>query len=92
MLPRSNDAALEEETMPSGKDLIRTAQETMSATPIQKVRSALQANENLVVLDVREKEEWDAGHIDGAVHVSRGRIEGRIEELVPDKSTAIICH
>ena len=78
--------------MPSGKDLIRTAQETMPTTPVQEVNRALQADDKLIVLDVRENEEWDAGHIEGAIHVSRGRIEGRIEDVVPDKTTAIVCH
>lgn len=78
--------------MSSGKDLIRTAQETMPSTPIQEVDRALQANDKIIVLDVREKEEWDAGHIERAIHISRGRMEGRIEDVVPDKSAAIVCH
>ena len=45
-----------------------------------------------VVVDVRDKDEWDAGHIPGATHVSRGTIEFDIEEEVPDRNALIICH
>jgi rhodanese-related sulfurtransferase len=45
-----------------------------------------------VVVDVREKDEWDEGHIPGAIHLSRGTIELDIEENVPDPNAMIICH
>ena len=49
-------------------------------------------NGDAVVLDVRDKEEWDEGHIPGANHVSRGTMELEIEEKVPDQNAMIICH
>ena len=45
-----------------------------------------------VVVDVRDKDEWDEGHIPGATHMSRGTIELDIEEKVPDPNAMIICH
>lgn len=45
-----------------------------------------------VIVDVREKDEWDEGHIPGAIHMSRGTIELDIEEKVPDTNALIICH
>src|SRR5260370_21336244 len=45
-----------------------------------------------VVVDVRDKDEWDEGHIPGASHMSRGTIELDIEEKVPDPNAMIICH
>src|SRR5712691_6971617 len=45
-----------------------------------------------VVVDVRNKDEWDEGHIPGATHMSRGTIELDIEEKVPDPNAMIICH
>lgn len=45
-----------------------------------------------LVLDVRDKEEFDQGHLDGAVNISRGTLEMRIGEAVPDKNTEIVCH
>ncbi|HVD95920.1 MAG TPA: rhodanese-like domain-containing protein [Candidatus Limnocylindria bacterium] len=45
-----------------------------------------------VIVDVREKDEWDEGHIPGATHMSRGTIELDIEEKVPDTNAMIITH
>jgi len=45
-----------------------------------------------IIADVREKDEWDEGHIPGAMHLSRGAIELDIEEKVPDTNAMIICH
>jgi rhodanese-related sulfurtransferase len=44
------------------------------------------------IVDVREKSEWDEGHIPGAVHVPRGYLELRIENSVPDKSQPVILY
>jgi rhodanese-related sulfurtransferase len=45
-----------------------------------------------VLIDVREQNDWDAGHIEGAVHVPLGELEARIAEVVPDKKTLVIMH
>jgi rhodanese-related sulfurtransferase len=45
-----------------------------------------------VIVDVREKDEWDEEHIPGAIHMSRGTIELDIEEQVPDTNAMIITH
>ena len=45
-----------------------------------------------VIVDVREKDEWDEEHIPDAVHLSRGTIELDIEEKIPDLSQTIITH
>lgn len=42
------------------------------------------------LIDVREQEEWDAGHVDEAVHIPRGLLEFKIEDIVPDKDALII--
>jgi rhodanese-related sulfurtransferase len=45
-----------------------------------------------VWVDVRELEEWQEGHIPGAVHVPRGYLESRIENAAPDKSTPVVLY
>jgi len=45
-----------------------------------------------VIVDVRDKDEWDEEHIPGATHMSRGTIELDIEEKVPEPNAMIICH
>ena len=43
-------------------------------------------------VDVREPDEWEEGHIPGAIHVTRGRLESRIEGLVPDKRRPLVVY
>jgi sulfur-carrier protein adenylyltransferase/sulfurtransferase len=47
---------------------------------------------DVVLVDVRESEEWDAGHIPGAVHVPRGYLESRIDGVVPDRSQRVVLY
>jgi len=49
-------------------------------------------NGNAVIVDVREKDEFDEAPIPDAVHMSRGTIELDIKGKFPGLNTAIICH
>ena len=43
------------------------------------------------LLDVREDEEWDAGHVSGAVHIPLGELGARYTELDRDRPLYVIC-
>jgi phage shock protein E len=64
-------------------------------TRIREV-SAKQASEEqakgAVLIDVRENDEFAAGHAKNAIHLSKGVIELHIEDAVPNTSTPIICY
>lgn len=47
--------------------------------------------EDVFVLDVREPEEWDAGHIDAAVHIPMGQLNARVVELPRDQRIVCVC-
>lgn len=51
---------------------------------------AIAADTAVPVVDVREQDEWDAGHVPHAIHIPMGEIVERIAE-VPD-GVAVICH
>ena len=44
-----------------------------------------------LLLDVREPDEWEAGHAPGAVHVPMREIPGRVDELPTDRRIVAIC-
>ena len=58
----------------------------------QQVRELLRNDGKHVVLDVREKEEYREGRLEGAVSVPRGFLEMKMDAEVPDKSTPIIAY
>ena len=43
------------------------------------------------ILDVREDYEWEAGHIDGALHIPLDALPERLDDLDPDQDLAVIC-
>jgi molybdopterin/thiamine biosynthesis adenylyltransferase/rhodanese-related sulfurtransferase len=52
----------------------------------------LQGPGSPLFVDVREPDEWEEGHIPGAIYTGRGRLEQRIEGLVPDKSRPLVVY
>jgi len=44
------------------------------------------------IIDVREQDEWEAGHLPGAQFVTRGHLESRIDGVVPDRETRVILY
>ncbi len=78
-------------TRASGADLISRAKE--SVEEVQPPAAAEEAKaESAVLVDVREEQEFEERHIEGAVHVPRGHLESRIEQFVPDRSRRLILY
>src|SRR5258707_8472200 len=48
--------------------------------------------DEVVLVDVREKNEWDEGYIPRALHIPRGFLELRVEEAIPDKSKKFVLY
>ena len=49
-------------------------------------------NTGAKLIDVREDNDWEAGHAAGAIHLGKGIIERDIENTVPDKATELILY
>ncbi|HEV8535485.1 MAG TPA: rhodanese-like domain-containing protein [Candidatus Limnocylindria bacterium] len=45
----------------------------------------------LLLLDVREQDEWDAGHIDGAQHIPLGQLAGKLGEVPTGRPLVTVC-
>ena len=61
-----------------------------STTP-EEVAHRLNNGEKLSLLDVREPEEWAAGHVAGSKHIPLGQLFERLDELDPSQETIVIC-
>ncbi|SDJ43143.1 Rhodanese-related sulfurtransferase [Actinokineospora alba] len=46
---------------------------------------------DVTLLDVREQDEWDAGHAPDALHIPMGELAGRLDELPADNAVYVIC-
>ena len=76
--------------MKTGSDLIAEAKTRISELTPQQVRERIQRGDSLVLLDVREPNEWNLGRLPGAVHIPRGIMETAIEARVPRNAEVVI--
>jgi adenylyltransferase/sulfurtransferase len=77
--------------MPGYRDLFRQLKSEIEE--IDAVRaSELRETESPVFVDVRERTEWDEGHVPGAVHVPKSHLESRIEQAVPDRDATVVVY
>ena len=71
--------------------LVANAKRNITEISPEDAASKLKSGD-AVIVDVREKDEWDEEHVAGATHLIRGTIELEVEEKFPDLNTTIICH
>lgn len=77
--------------MKSGQQLFDDAKSRVKQVTPQEARTLHQGGQH-VFLDVRDQAEVNLGRIPGAVHVSRGMLEGKVEGAVPrDAKVVIYC-
>ena len=76
--------------MPLGvKEMVEEALATVEAVSAQDVHDALENGTVGMVIDVREPNEWSAGHVPGAVNVPRGMLELRADPESPAADPAL---
>ena len=77
--------------MATYRELLHQVKGEIDEVDASRARELIDA-ESPAIVDVREREEWDEGHLPGAVHVPRGHLESRIETAAPDKSRPILLY
>ncbi len=75
---------------PSGAEVLRQIKSRITEVDPAAVRDQL--GNGAVVLDVREIDEWNAGHIPGARHVPKSHLESRVEGAAPDRAQHLILY
>ncbi|HAG99194.1 MAG TPA: molybdopterin biosynthesis protein MoeB [Ktedonobacter sp.] len=83
----------------ASREIMRQARRQVPEWTTPKVNEALakqheagREKQEIVLVDVREKHEWNEGHIPGALHVPRGYLELQVEEAVPDKEKTVVLY
>ena len=74
------------------KQLMDEARGEINEISVNEAQELLQKNGKYLLLDVREKDEYREGHLEGAVSLPRGFLEIKVESTVPDKSTPILAY
>jgi phage shock protein E len=74
------------------QQLVTEAKAAIKEVSVEEVKKALDAKESVTLLDVTDKQEFEAGHIPGAINISRGTLEFKVAMTVPDKNSRIIVY
>jgi len=72
--------------------LVEEARRLVRETTVPVVAERQARGERFHLVDVREDDEWRAGHARGAIHLGKGVIERDIEAKIPDKDAEIILY
>ena len=75
---------------PTGAEVIRKIRSEVEEVDPKEV--AAHVGNGVVLIDVREDGEWDAGHIPGAKHVPRGYLESRIDGVAPNREDRVVLY
>jgi sulfur-carrier protein adenylyltransferase/sulfurtransferase len=73
-------------------DLIASVRKETKEVSLEELKRRLDAKEPYTLLDVREKEEFRAGYIPGAVSIPRGFLEIQVEGRLPDKNAKVVAY
>jgi sulfur-carrier protein adenylyltransferase/sulfurtransferase len=77
--------------MATYRELLAEAKAEIDEVDAVRARELIESGDPLIV-DVREQDEWDEGHVPGAVHLPRGHLESRIEALAPDHERPVLIY
>lgn len=72
--------------------IVDDAKKRVRECTIDDVRQKMDRGEKFTLIDVREDNEWTAGHLPNAVHLGKGIIERDIEKAVPDTAAPLILY
>jgi rhodanese-related sulfurtransferase len=76
-------------THKTGSDLISEARTRIREVSASAVKAMMERGDPAVYLDVREPNEYNLGHLPGALHIPRGYLELKVESVLPRDATVV---
>jgi rhodanese-related sulfurtransferase len=86
---------VENEDMPLQKtfqQLCDEAKTRIKEASTEEVENMINTRDGLILIDVREQDEYRAGHLPGALGIGRGVLEYHIADVVPDTEREIVLY
>jgi predicted sulfurtransferase len=74
------------------EQLVNEARARVTSVSIHDVKKMLDAGEDVILLDVRDGDEFGKGHLPGALNISRGLLEFVVADKIPDKNAKIVVY
>ena len=76
----------------SGKEFMAEIKQTIAEITPQATLDKINHNSSTIFLDVREREEWNQGHLPGAIFIPRGHLELQIENYIPQRDQEMVIY
>ncbi len=78
--------------MPTYRELLQQVKSEIDEVDAIQTRELLEGDDPPLLVDIRERDEWVEGFLPGAVHIPRGSLESRIEQVTSDRSRPIVLY
>ncbi len=72
--------------------MVKEAKASISEVSVGDVKKMIDNKDKIVILDVRDKDEFETGYIPGAINLSRGMLEFKINTVIPDRNAKIVVY
>lgn len=73
-------------------EIVREARSAIKEISVGEVKKMIDADKTIVILDVRDRDEFETGHIPRAINISRGMLEFKVNLTIPEKNALIIVY
>ncbi|MGC2062459.1 MAG: rhodanese-like domain-containing protein [Thermodesulfovibrionales bacterium] len=86
----SSAAVYSAEKTKTPDQLIKESKAMIKEVSVEDAKKMMDNKEPVIYLDVRDKEEYEKGHLPGAINMSRGLLDFHVQEIIPDKNAKIV--
>lgn len=77
-------------THKTAQQLIAEAKQSVPEVTVHELKEMQGQDTEIVLIDVRELNEWNLGHIPGATYIGRGVLESQVEQRVPREAHVVL--
>jgi len=88
VFPRCSDAS----GLPVSETSSKDAADQVKEISTDQLRALINSRRPFLLIDVREDDEWQAGHAKSAIHIPRLMLSARIASVAPQKNTQIVLY
>ncbi len=81
---------LQAEDYKTPAQLLAEAKSAIKQVSVEELKQMMDKKEKVILLDVRDRDEYEKMHIPGAIHMSRGDLEFHVNEIIADKNAKIV--
>ena len=72
--------------------LVSEARAAIKEVSVQDLKRMMDNNEKIIILDVRDRDEYEKQRIPGSIHMSRGLVDLHVDEIISDKNAKIVVY